>query len=190
MFGLHTERDTPPFLTLLVAVFSFSQSHSFSLSLSLSQLLRQSRDCTRPPPPPRPPSVQLSPPRSRTQRALGRWSRPSAASSASQNPSRLNRVWSTSRRRRLGKITFFLLDFLVYLQLHGRTYSTCTCHVHLGLTANSMESDIFGRNGGHRNGQWAETGMVRPLIAYLVALYGWMVARPRTDIRLDILMIY
>ena len=57
-----------------------------SLSLSPSQLLRQSkfRGCTRPPPPPRSPSVQLSPPRSRTERALSRWSR------ASQNPSRSN----------------------------------------------------------------------------------------------------
>ena len=71
--GAFTERHAPPFLTL-VAVFAFSRS----LSLSLSRLLRQSRDCTRPPLPPRSPSVQLSPPLSRTQRALGRWSGPSA----------------------------------------------------------------------------------------------------------------
>ena len=42
-----------------------------TLSLPPFQLLRHSRDCTRPPPSPRLLSFQLSPPRSRTQRALG-----------------------------------------------------------------------------------------------------------------------
>ena len=81
-WGLHRERERhAPTFFIVVAVFPFSL-------FSFSQLLRQSRDCTRPLPLPRLPSVQLSPPRSRTQRALGRWSRPSAASNASQNPSR------------------------------------------------------------------------------------------------------
>ena len=43
--------------------FSHRQLRFYSLSLYPSQLLRQSRDCTRPPPPPRSPSVKLSSPR-------------------------------------------------------------------------------------------------------------------------------
>ena len=63
--GLHIERD-------MLRRFSYWSLCSHSLSLPPSQLPRESRNCTRPPPPPRSPSVQLSPPRSRTA-PLGRW---------------------------------------------------------------------------------------------------------------------